>query len=46
MTRWRKENVNTEQYNQMYDELLQFMKYGKLVAPAYRTSSLNSFKEA
>lgn len=46
MTRWRKENVNTEQYNRMYDELLQFMKDGKLVAPAYKTLPLNSFKEA
>ncbi|KAL4088552.1 hypothetical protein QTP88_023645 [Uroleucon formosanum] len=46
MTRWRKENVNTKQYNQMYDELLQLMKDGKLVAPAYKTLPLNSFKEA
>ncbi|XP_025200013.1 enoyl-[acyl-carrier-protein] reductase, mitochondrial [Melanaphis sacchari] len=46
MTRWRKENAHTEQYNQMYDELSQFMKNGKLIAPAHKTLPLDSFKEA
>jgi len=46
MTRWRKENAHTEQYDQMYDELLQYMKNGKLVAPAHKTLPLDSFKEA
>ncbi|XP_026804931.1 enoyl-[acyl-carrier-protein] reductase, mitochondrial [Rhopalosiphum maidis] len=46
MTRWRKENAHTEQYEQMYNELLQFMKNGKLIAPAYKTLPLDLFHEA
>lgn len=46
MTRWRKENASSEKYNKMYDDLSQFMKDGKLVAPAYKTLPLDSFQEA
>lgn len=46
MTRWRKENISSEKCNQMYDDLSQFMKDGKLVAPAHKTLPLDSFREA
>lgn len=45
MTRWHKENLNTEQRKQMFDDLSQFMKDGKLVAPAHKTVPLDSFEE-
>jgi len=44
--RWRKENINTEQYHQMYDELLQYVKDGKLWTPPYKAVPFNLFKEA
>lgn len=45
MTRWHKENANTEQYDKMYETLSQFMREGKLVAPAHKTLPLDSFQE-
>lgn len=45
MTRWHKENATSIQRDQMYDELLQFMKDGKLVAPAHTTIPLHLFQE-
>lgn len=46
MTRWRKEHSCTEQYEQMYDEIQQLMKDGKLVAPAHQILPLDSFQES
>lgn len=46
MTRWIKENIGTKLYDQMFDEMLEFMKDGKLVPPAYKVVPLDSFQEA
>lgn len=46
MTRWRKENGCSKQNEQMFDEISQMMKKGKLVAPTHKTMPLESFQEA
>lgn len=46
MTRWRKENASSDKINKMYDDLCQFMKDCKLIAPAHKTLPLESFQEA
>ncbi|VVC31767.1 Alcohol dehydrogenase, C-terminal,NAD(P)-binding domain,GroES-like,Polyketide synthase, enoylreductase [Cinara cedri] len=46
MTRWHTENATSKQREEMYDELSKFMKNGKLVAPAHKAISLDSYKEA
>lgn len=45
MTRWRKDNACTEQCDKMYNDLSQFMRDGKLVAPAHKLVPLDSFQE-
>lgn len=45
MTRWHKQNLDTQQRQQMYDNLSQYMKEGKLVAPNHKTMPLESFQE-
>lgn len=46
MTQWRNSFAGTKQMEQMYDDLSQLMKDGKLVAPAHKTIPLDSFQEA
>lgn len=46
MSRWRKENNGTKPNDQMLDELMEFMRDGKLVPPAHKILPLDSFQEA
>lgn len=45
MSRWHTENGISKQCDQMYDDLLQLMKDGKLIAPAHKSVPLHLFQE-